>query len=220
MPASCCRTDYDAIFNDRAARRDLAAYRRNGPTGGTLRLIRALQRVGVEGARVLDIGGGVGVIGHELLAAGAAQLTDVDASRAYLAAARLEAERRGFGDQASFVNADFVEIADDVEAADIVTLDRVLCCYGDWTALVDRSVAHARRAYGLVYPVERRWLRFGARVVNLGLRLFRQSFRFQVHPERLVDARIRAAGFEAAMRHRGPIWQTVVYVRDEGPSVS
>ncbi|MEO6578131.1 MAG: hypothetical protein ABIO99_04445, partial [Candidatus Limnocylindria bacterium] len=147
-------------------------------------------------------------------------LTDVDASRAYLAAARLEAERRGFGDQASFVNADFVEIADDVEAADLVTLDRVLCCYGDWTALVDRSVAHARRAYGLVYPVERRWLRFGASVVNLGLRLFRQSFRFHVHPERLVDARIRAAGFEAAMRHRGPIWQTVVYVRDEGPSVS
>ena len=41
---------------------------------------------------------------------------------------------------------DFVHQADDVEAADVVTLDRVICCYGDpkrWSVL---SAARARRA--------------------------------------------------------------------------
>jgi hypothetical protein len=50
-------------------------------------------------------------------------------------------------------------------------------------------------------------------VGNLGLRLFRQRFRFYVHPERAVDARIRAAGFDEAMRTRGLAWQAILYRR-------
>ncbi|MGZ8690915.1 MAG: class I SAM-dependent methyltransferase, partial [Aeromicrobium sp.] len=44
---------------------------------------------------VLDIGGGVGAVHHELLHSGAATAVDVDASRAYIAVAREEAERQG-----------------------------------------------------------------------------------------------------------------------------
>ena len=85
MPPRCCEPDYDALFDDRAARRELAAYQRNGPSGTTRRLIEAIRSEGVDGASVLDIGGGVGIIGAELLGAGASTLTDVDASRAYAA---------------------------------------------------------------------------------------------------------------------------------------
>ena len=218
MPDPCCRADYDAIFDDRAARRELAAYRRSGPTGGTRRLIDAIKQEGVENARVLDIGGGVGVIGVELLSAGAARLTDVDASGAYRAAARSEVEWRGFADRATFRHADFVEVAGDVEAADIVTLDRVVCCYGNWAALVDRSAERASTLYGLVYPNERWWMRMIVGVGNAALRLFRQRFRFYVHPERAIDARIRAAGFERRLHHRGWLWQTVLYARSAGPA--
>lgn len=213
MPPDCCRTDYDAIFDDRMARREAAAYRRHGPRGDTRRLVEAIADLGVDGATLLDIGGGVGVIGQELLAAGAVSVTDIDASRAYLATAETEFTARGWRDRAEFRFGDFVAIAPTVGPADVVTLDRVVCCYPDWEALIDVSTAHARRMLGLVHPVDRWWMRAGTTIGNLGLRLFRQSFRFHVHPVAQVDARIGAAGFDQRMLHRGLVWQVVLYER-------
>ena len=213
MSRDCCRPDYDALFGDRAARRELDAYRRKGAGGTTRRLLDALRREGVEGATAIDIGGGVGVIGVELLTAGVAEVANVDASRPYLAAAREEIERRGLEDRATFRHGDFVELADTVGPADIVTLDRVICCYGDWEALVGRSVERARRLYGVVYPRDRWWLRASIGGVRAAGRLFGQTFPFHVHPERRIDALIRAAGFELAFARRGLAWQTIVYRR-------
>jgi len=213
VPPDCCRTDYDAIFDDRMARREASAYRRDGPRADTRRLVEAITAAGVEGATVLDIGGGVGVVGQELLAAGAASLTDVDASRAYLATAQAEITARGWADRATFRFGDFVALAPTLDPADVVTLDRVVCCYPDWEALIDASTAHARRMLGLVYPVDRWWMRAGAVIGNVALRLFRQSFRFHVHPVARIDARIGAAGFVRRMQHRGLVWQVVLYER-------
>ena len=126
------------MFDARTARRELIAYRRSGPTGSTRRLIEAIRDAGVDGATLLDIGGGVGVVGFELVASGAERLTQVDASRAYAAVARREAARRGLDDRATYRHGDFVALADEIEPADVVTLDRVVCCYGDWAALVDQ----------------------------------------------------------------------------------
>jgi magnesium-protoporphyrin O-methyltransferase len=213
MPDHCCRPDYDALFDSRMANRDLEDYRRNGAEGGTRELICAIAERGIEGATLLDIGGGVGLIGQELLAAGASRLTDVDASRAYLDAARWLAEQRGTADRGEYHYGDFVTLAPAVAAADVVTLDRVVCCYAHWRALVDASVAKAQRLYGLVYPVDRWWIRVGATLGNAALRLMRQSFRFHVHPTRAIDARVRAAGFERSFERRGWIWQVVLYER-------
>jgi len=220
MPPSCCDVDYDRMFDARTAHRELTAYRRSGPAGSTRRLIDAIKATGIERASVLDIGGGVGVIGFELLAAGANRLTDVDAARAYVAVARDEAERLGLEDRTTFRHGDFVALADEIGSADVVTLDRVVCCYGDWTALVDRSIAHARRIYGLVYPNDRWWTRFGIWMGNLTLRFSRQSYRGYVHPERAIDARIRDAGFERRLHHRGWLWQTAVYQRTPASSIA
>lgn len=195
------------------AHRALEAYRRRGATGDTRRLIDALRAEGVEDMEVLDIGGGVGAIGHELLADGATRVTNVDASRAYLAAARSEAERRGLGDRADFHHGDFVELAGDIGSADIVTLDKVVCCYRDWPALIGASVERARRLYGLVYPVDRWWTRLTWPLLNAVLAITRQPIRSYLHREHEIDERIRSAGFERGWLHRGPIWQTVIYRR-------
>jgi magnesium-protoporphyrin O-methyltransferase len=213
VPPTCCNVDYDALFDERMARRELDAYRRKGAEGATRRLVEALLAEGVEGATLLDIGGGIGVIQHELLADGASSSLDVEASRAYLAAARREAERRGFGERAAHRYGDFVELAHEVEPADIVTLDRVICCYPDMAALVGKSVERARRLYALVYPVDRWWIRFVAGIGNGCLRLFRQSFRFHVHPTRAVDRLVRSNGFERRTYRRGLLWQMAVYRR-------
>lgn len=213
MPQSCCTGDYDRLFNEKAARDDLESYRRHGARGSTGRLIDAIRAVGVDGATLLDIGGGVGVIQHELLAAGAAASVDVDASHAFLAAAREEAVRRGFGDRAAHRYGDFVELAPEIAEADVVTLDRVICCYPDMPALVGASVARARRVYGLVFPVDRWWVRLGIRFANIPARLCCGTYRGHIHRTRAVDALIRSHGFERVVHHRGWVWQTMVYRR-------
>ncbi|MGH2429183.1 MAG: SAM-dependent methyltransferase [Candidatus Limnocylindria bacterium] len=213
MPQNCCRTDYDALFDESTARRELAAYRHKGVGGATRRLVDALRAQGVEGATLLDIGGGIGAIQHELLDAGATGSLAVEASHAYLAAARLEAEARGFGDRAEHRYGDFVDLAPEVAPADIVTLDRVICCYGDMPALVSASVQRARRLYGLVYPVDRWWLRLGIRIPNAFLALARRSFRGHIHPTRSVDALVRSHGLQPLLHHRGLIWQVALYSR-------
>ena len=82
-------------YDEKVAAADLRRYRKNGPRPWTRTLIEAIKAEGVAGATLLDIGGGIGVIQHELLDSGAARATSVEASSAYLSAARSESDRRG-----------------------------------------------------------------------------------------------------------------------------
>ena len=213
MGADCCKPDYNLHFDAESARKDLLSYRANGPDGSTQRLLDVLIGEDVSGASLLDIGGGIGIVQLELLTAGAARAVDVDASDPYLAVAESEARDRGFGDRTSYRHGDFVDLADEIEPADVVTLDRVICCYPDVRSLVSSSARHAMRLYGLVYPVDRWWTRAAARVMNFLDRLSRSDYRMHVHPQPLVDQLIREAGLEPRYRHAGMIWQTAVYAR-------
>lgn len=211
--SSCCQ-GLEGMFGDKTARRDLKRYRRKGPSKPTRRLLDALREDGVQGASVLDIGGGVGAIQHELLDAGAGRAIGVEASRAYLRASREEAERRGHRDRTTTHQGDFVALADEIPSADVVTLDRVICCYPGMETLVDRSAARARRLYGLVHPRDRWWTRLGLGIGNLVLRLSRKDFRAYVHPIDAIDRAVHADGLTLRSRESvGPVWQVAVYAR-------
>ena len=106
-----------------------------------------------------------------------------------------------------------MSLADEVDAADVVTLDRVICCYPHVRDLVSSSARHARRLYGLVYPVDRWWTRGMGRILNFVTMLSRSDYRMHVHSEVLVDRLIRDAGLEPRYRHAGLWWQTAVYAR-------
>lgn len=139
-------------YDEKLAASDLRRYRSKGLQPWTRALIDAIKAEGVEGATLLDIGGGIGAIHHELLDAGAAHATCVEASTAYLEAARDETERRGNTSRVTFNLGDFVDLAGSVPPADIVTLDRVVNSYPDAYRLVEVSADHAQRLYGLVVP--------------------------------------------------------------------
>ncbi len=213
MTGGCCQ-GADKVFGDRTAAHDLKRYRKKGPSKPTRMLLDALRAEGVVDATVLDIGGGVGVIQHELLESGAVRATGVDASLAYLRAATEEAERRGHADRLTRLEGDFVAVAGDVEPADVVTLDRVICCYPDLPALVGRSADRARRLYGLVYPRDAWWTRLGFHLPNLWFRLSRNPFRVFAHPSEAVDRVAREHGLVPALRRNaGPVWQVALYTR-------
>jgi magnesium-protoporphyrin O-methyltransferase len=201
------------VFTDEMAANGLKRYLRNGPDRTTQELIDGVRREGIEGGRVLDIGGGIGAIQLELLRTGARTTESVDASAAYIAVAKAEAARRGLGDRTAYRVGDFVALAPEVEPADAVTLDRMVCCYSDMPALIDRAASHARHILALVYPRDAGWTRFGAGTMNMVNRLTRSDFRYYVHREAALDARIRALGFERRQLKRHLFWQVAVYVR-------
>jgi 2-polyprenyl-3-methyl-5-hydroxy-6-metoxy-1,4-benzoquinol methylase len=210
----CCECQgIEGFFNQREAARNLKAYLRNGPARSTRILLDALRAAGVEGATLLDIGGGIGAIQLDLLSAGASSATDVDASTAYIAVAREEGARRGYSDRVTYQHGNFVDLAPTIAPADIVTLDRVICCYHDMQGLVGTSAAKARRLYGLVYPRDAWFMRMGGVVINFLLRLQRNPFRFFTHRTRAVEALLREAGLERRFQRDAGVWQVAVYAR-------
>ena len=158
--------DFGDFYNARKAGAELRRYRNKGPIPSTRMLIDALTTEGVKGASVIDIGGGIGAVQHELLAAGAAHVTSVDASNAYIQAAQQENERRGLDGQVTYHHGDFLELAQTIPPADIVTLDRVINVYPDWNELIQLSAARTRRLYGLVYPRNTLVVRMVVRLMN------------------------------------------------------
>ena len=203
-------------FGEASASRDLKTYRKSGPARTTRWLLEGLRGEGVEGLTVLDIGAGIGAVYLELLKDGAASALDVDGSPAYVTVAREEAARQDLVDRARYIVGDFVNLAPTIDPADLVALDRVLCCYPDMQALVRQSVARARLRYGLVYPRDTWWIRAGSTVLNGVARLARQRVRAHVHPTAAVDAIVRDAGFVPRLQRQDLFWQVAVYERVSG----
>lgn len=212
MPGDACQCGPN-IFGERFARSEIKRYRKKGPAKNTRILLDALERAGVGGLTLLDIGGGVGAISLELLKSGVTTATGIDASPAYIAAATAEAAREGVGDRFTARQGDFVALALEEPSADIVTLDRVICCYPDMRALVSQSAARAAKLYGVIYPRDTWWARMAGATLNAVARLFRYPLRNHNFPTAAVDAVIREQGLTPRFQRNAFYWQIVVYGR-------
>lgn len=210
---SCQCQGIETQFNQREATKKLADYRKNGPAATTRVLIAALQDVGVADRTLLDIGGGIGAIQCELLKAGARAAVSVDASPAYVEAARQEARRQGVLERVAYQPGDFVELAEAIPPADIVTLDRVICCYPDMPALVGLSADRARQCYALVYPRDAAWVRLGLAIENGYQRLIRSPFRVFAHRTAAVEAILLERGLRRHFYRLAGFWQIALYAR-------
>lgn len=211
---NCCQCQgIEEVFSQQYVTKELSRYRRTGPPKTTRMLVEAIKEAGVDGLTLLDIGGGVGAVQHELLDAGVQGATNVDASMAYIQAARDEAQRRGYAERVSHHYGNFVDLATNIDPADIVTLDRVICCYDDMEKLVSLSAERARKIYGLVYPRDTWWVKIGLVVENLFLRLQRNPYRAFVHPTQVVEALVSRIGLKRASYRQTFVWQVVVYSR-------
>ena len=76
--STCCARGYEKFFGARTARRDGRRYRRKGLDKTARLIVDELARRGVAGATVLEIGGGIGANGLELVKLGAAGVTIVE----------------------------------------------------------------------------------------------------------------------------------------------
>jgi magnesium-protoporphyrin O-methyltransferase len=206
------------MFNAGVAARELRRYRRTGPRQTTRDLSEGI-RIHVPGAStVLDIGSGIGALTFELLEGGVPHATAVDASSAFLEAAREEAARRHVGHRVEWRHADFVAVAESLPAVDIVALDRVVCCYPAIEELLTQAVSHARGCLAISYPLEHWYVRGAISVQNTMRRLTGNAFDVFVHPVSTMEEIVRRAGFHLAIRRGSWVWRADVYIRDRGAS--
>ncbi len=212
MVCSCCDFERaaDRQFTSQKAAKELQSYRQ-GRLGPTTRLLRdSVVDAGLNQGSLLDIGGGVGALAFELLSRGMSSALVMDVSAAYVAAASEEAQRRG--GRAQVLRADFVQASQAVPPADLVSLDRVVCCYPQYGSLLDRALAHAQRGVALSYPRDRWYVRAAVWFDNMK-RARKGGCRMFVHPPDSMQKAIESAGFVLAKRRVTLMWTMDVYVR-------
>ncbi len=211
---SCCHSQIlDSTFDQSVAVAELKEYREKGMNKTTRLLVDALKQQGVQGQTLLDIGGGIGVIQHELIQSGVHHSINAEASTAYIATTKEEATRQGHQNHISHHHGDFVDLAHNLPPTDIVTLDKVICCYPDWHSLVSQSASLARNLYGIVIPrtylISKLYFGFD----NLSLWTRRSPFRTFIHPVDAIDTMLQNIGFQQRIHHKTLVWHVILYTR-------
>ncbi|MGH3110503.1 MAG: class I SAM-dependent methyltransferase [Gaiellaceae bacterium] len=176
------------------ARRSLELYRKKGHGDLERQMVAAASEGGLAGARVLEIGGGIGTFQAELLEAGAERGEIVELVAAWEPYARELARAKGLEDRTTFRVADVLDEPDSVAPADVVLMNRVVCCSPDGVELAGTAARLARRTLVLSYPRDVLLVRAGLRVVNLVLRIGRRSIRVVAHPREALLGAAQAEG--------------------------
>jgi magnesium-protoporphyrin O-methyltransferase len=206
--ASCCNPrGCDAFFGRRFARRMAKRYRKRGLDETARRIVEFLEAAGIEGATVLEIGGGVGEIQIELLKRGARRTVNLELSAAYEGEARALLAEAGFADRVERRRVDIAVAPDSVDAADAVVLHRVVCCYPDYERLLGAAAGHAGRLLVFSYPRRNPLLRLFVAGQNLAFRVMRKEFRTFAHPPAAMLDVLQARGLDPTYAHKRRVWQ-------------
>lgn len=208
----CCpQYGCDDFFGERFARRTAERYRSKGLDKTAQTLFAFLARRGVAGRRVLEIGGGAGALVTELVKAGGERGALVEVAPAYEPFAR--ATFRDAGVDVEFRLADLVADPEGAEPADLVVLNRVVCCTPDGPALIGAAAGLTRVALAFSYPRERASFRVAARLQNFVFRLRGRSFRVFVHSREALVSAAEARGLRLVHEGRGLVWATAGFER-------
>lgn len=211
----CCSAKVlETQFGPARAAAELRSYRTRGPGPTTRLLLAGLRGRYAPASHLLDIGGGIGAIQHELLAAGMARACAVEPAAAFLEANEEEARRRGHADRIEFIHADIR--AATVPEADVVTLDRVVCCDPDYAGVLRLALGKARRLFAISYPRDSFVSRALVGAENWLRRLRGTDFRMFVHSPGRMHELILTAGFRPVYRVRTLVWEVAVHERKGG----
>ncbi len=203
--------DAGTVFNDKKANKELKRYLKKGPPRSTRLLIESLREENMQGKSLLDIGGGIGAIQHELSEDGLLSIYHVEASQAYIKVSEAEAERRGYSDRLHSWHGDFVQLAPQLPETDIITADRALCCYPYMEKFVKTCALKSRRYCALVYPVESYFIAAGIVLANLYFKLSGNDFRLYLHSRNAINEIFKAEGFELHYTAKTLMWHVDIY---------
>jgi magnesium-protoporphyrin O-methyltransferase len=213
MGECCGGSGYQETFGDGFARRVSRRYRQRGLDRTQRRLVDFLAERGIEGASVLEIGGGVGELQVELLRRGADRATNLEISENYEAEAAALLRETGLADRVTRRLHDIATAPDEVPEADVVLLHRVVCCYPDYERLLGAAATHARRLLVFSHPPRNLVIQAVQGMENLVRRLQGNDFRAFAHPPAAMVEVVQANGLTQQYRHQGIAWTVVGFAR-------
>lgn len=187
---------------DRAASR----YRRRGLDRAAERMVDFLAADDLTGATVLDIGGGVGQLGIELLRRGAASVVTLELSRAYDEEAQRLAQEAGVADRMTRQVVDLAATPERVGPADVVVLHRVVCCYPDHARLLGAAADHCRSRLAFSHPPRNLVSRAFLAGQNAMFAVTGKEFRTFAHPPAQMLAVLVDHGLRPAMTQADRVW--------------
>ena len=205
---------YDREFNARFARRLARQYRSDGLSPSAALVLEFAGSVGLEGASLLEIGGGIGDIQLEALKRGASHTTNVELSAAYEPEAARLLDEAGLRDRVTrMLGVDLASTPEAVEPADIVVLHRVVCCYPDYERLLGAAAGRAQRAVVFSHPPRTLFARFSAHAINAFYTLTGNPYRAYAHTPDAMIAVLSGRGLEPRYREVSGPWHVVGSVR-------
>jgi magnesium-protoporphyrin O-methyltransferase len=212
--SDCCSPKgYQWIFSEKTARGDAQSYRRKGLDATSQLIVDYLKERGVEGRTVLEVGGGVGAIQIELLKAGATRATSVELTPTYEQVALELLREAGLEDRVERKVMDFAHSANEFAMADIVIMNRVICCYPDMPVLAGAAADHTAEVLVMSFPRRTWWTRALLSVGNLALRVARRQFQVFIHPPAQILAEAERHGLRKALDNPGRFWQVAAVQR-------
>lgn len=210
----CCPHSVSAgKFFSLFARRYRKRFARKGFEPSQIQLLTGLQQAGFTDATLLEVGSGVGHLHQHLLESGAASAVGIDLAPKMVAEAIDWARERGLSDRTRYIEGDFMDLEADIDPAEIVILDKVVCCYPDAEGLIQAALGKTQRVLALTYPRDRWYVRLGMALVVSGLYLFRSDFRPYVHDPEDIERWITTAGFHKTYEATTISWLTQIYQR-------
>ncbi len=211
----CCAAT-TTHFDDQFVENEISKLRTVGPHVATRRLLDALVDCGVRGLHMLEVGGGTGTITLGLMSHGVKSCTFVEIVPAFLSATATRASKERCAERINFIGADFVAIHAQIDTADIVVMDRVVCCYPHAESLMNAALTRCSRYFGISYPKDSLASRLDTLIKNRRRRRARNPFRTFVHPEKNIRGMVTDAGFEQRFSASSPLWRMAVYERANG----
>jgi magnesium-protoporphyrin O-methyltransferase len=212
--SDCCTPKgYQQIFSERGAQNQARDYRRKGLDDTSRQIVDLLKERGVEGLTLLEIGGGIGAIQIELLKAGLTRAVSVELTPSYEESAAELLREAGLEERVERRVMDFLDAAAELEAADIVVMNRVVCCYPDLPRLESAAADHSRQLLVMSFPKERWWTRVVVWMANVGMAMFRREFRIFLHPVAQIAAIGKSHGLERSVTRAGVFWEIAMMQR-------
>jgi len=213
MECNCSTEGFKMEFGDKLAKKKLKDYFAKGPKGNTKMLIDLIKFYDIKGKLLLDIGGGIGAIQFQLLDLGLKSVQSVDASQAFLDKGKEGAENLGYSSQIKYTYGDFIQVTKKITKAEIVTLDKVICCYKDFRILVQESLNKTIEIYAIIVPRDVWWVKL-FHSLEIFLRIvIRNKFRSYIHSIHEIESMIFEKGFTRKSQEYQREWFIGIYTK-------
>ncbi|MBI3195497.1 MAG: methyltransferase domain-containing protein [Ignavibacteriae bacterium] len=213
---NCCQTQSlsgtDKFFTKQSDRY-LKQFRKKGLAKEQRMLLEGISSLGLEGKSILEIGCGVGGLHLTMLKQDASFATGIDISEGMLNGAKRLCHELGLEQKATYLRGDFVQRNAMVPQADIVVLDKVVCCYENISDLLKKSTDKSKQVYAFTYPNPNIVVHISFKGLILLGTLFKWVFRPYWHDWEEIIREVEKQGFKQTYKNSTLMWQVRVFER-------